>query len=65
MTESWVPSRGLGFMDSRMEKFKLAMVEFAAHSDMRRRMTFGLQDIMHASHFATMATHARSVSPFN
>ena len=31
-------------MDPRKDKFKLVMVEFAAHSDMRRRMTLGLQD---------------------
>ena len=32
-------------MDPRTEKFKLAMVEFAARSDMRRRLTLGLQYI--------------------
>ena len=28
-------------MDPRAEKFKLAMMEFAAHSDMRHRMALG------------------------
>ena len=55
MTESWVPSRGLGFMDPRAEKLKLAMVEFAAHSDMRRRMTLGLQYITSHTGIITIA----------
>ena len=41
-TESWIPSRALGYFDDRLEKFKIAMVEFAAHSDMKRRLTLGL-----------------------
>ena len=36
-------SRVLGFMDERTEKLKLVMLEFAADSDMRRRLTLCLQ----------------------
>ena len=40
-TESWLPSRAVGYMDMRTEKFKIVLVEFAASSDMRRRMPLG------------------------
>ena len=40
-TESWLPSRAVGYMDTRTEKFKIVLVEFAASSDMRRRMPLG------------------------
>ena len=36
-----VAQPGVGFMDDRSDKFKILMVEFAAHSDMRRRMPLG------------------------
>ena len=40
-TESWLPSRAVGFMDERTDKFRVLLVEFSSASDMRRRMPLG------------------------
>ena len=61
-TESWLPSRGVGFMDERTERFKILMVEFAAASDMKRRMPLGFWLLVGVLHTVSSFSFVESVS---
>ena len=61
-TESWLPSRGVGFMDERTYRFKILKVEFAAASDMKRRMPLGFWLLVGVLHTVSSFSLVGSVS---
>ena len=61
-TEAWAPSRAVGFTDERTEKFKILMVEFAAHSDMKRRMPLGFWLLVGVLHTVSSFSFVESAS---
>ena len=61
-TESWLPSRAVGYTDVRSDKFKILLVEFAAHSDMRRRMPLGFWLLVGVLHTVSSFSFVESAS---
>ena len=60
-TESWLPSRGVGYMDERTERLKILMGEFAAASDMKRRMPLGFWLLVGVLHTVSSFSFVESV----
>ena len=61
-TESWLPSRAIGFMDERMDKNKILMVEYMATSDMKRRIPLGFWLLVGVLHTVSSFSFVESVS---
>ena len=61
-TESWLPSRAVDYTDVRTDKFKILLVEFTAHSDMRRRMPLGFWLLVGVLHTVSSFSFVESAS---
>ena len=61
-TESWMPSRAIGYTDARTDRFKVLMVEFKAHTDQRRRMPLGFWLLVGVLHTVSSFSFVESAS---